>query len=154
MGACELQPDISGGWSFVLSPVDIDGGLPTVPRDAVVTAQLEQVKPPGVLSLGRLVYGSLSSSYAGFFTNLEIPRLMNNGGSKTGSMLGCAIQLNLPLMMPVSDDNQDPGPLKLSLGGKILAAGSITGDPTLSSIILSEDAAEMPRTFAWTGTKL
>jgi hypothetical protein len=144
---------VSGAWTFQLSSVDADAGAPSIPRPDVIHASLEQVQPDGVLSLGRLVYGTLSSEDPGFFGTLTIPRLMNNNGSKTGSMLGCQIQLNLPLAMPVTDDNMDPGPLQLSLGGDILSPGTITGNPMRSSLILMEDPTRTPRAFAWTGTK-
>lgn len=153
LGACELEPDVSGAWTFSLSPTDADAGAPSIARTDTIRAQLEQVKPAGLLNLGRLVYGTLDSDDPGFFSSLTIPRLMHNNGSKTGSLLGCQIQLNVPVMMPVTDDNLDAGPLKLSLGGRIVASGMIAGDPTLSSVILTEDASQMPRTFDWTGTR-
>jgi hypothetical protein len=119
----------------------------------VIHATLEQVKPPGVLSLGRLVYGELTSEDPTFFGTVSIPRLMHNNGSKTGSMLGCQLQINVPIASNVSDDNLDSGPLRIALGGTIEAAGMLTGDPTLSSVILVGDAAMTPRSFAWTGQK-
>jgi hypothetical protein len=153
LGACGVQPDVTGAWTISITPTDADAGVPTVPRGDTVHADLQQVKPPGVLTLSRLVYGTFTSDDPGFFTTLSIPQLVNNNGSKTGSLLGCQIQLNVPLMMPVSDDDMPPGPLKLSLGGVISAPGTIVGDPTLSSVILSEDMTMTSRTLAWTGAK-
>jgi hypothetical protein len=153
LGACELEPDVSGAWLFSLAPSDVDAGVPTISREDVIHAQLQQVQPPGVLSLGRFVYGTLASDDPGFFDTLYIPRLANNGGSKTGSMLGCQIRINVPLEMPVTDDDVPPVALKLSLVGKVIAAGLIAGDPESSTVIPDDDPTMTSQLFAWTGTR-
>ena len=151
LGACEVQPDISGAWTIQLTPLDVsDGGAATIPRSNTLHASLEQVDP-GSLSLGKLVWGSVASDDPNFFGVLQIPRLTHNGGSKTGATLGCQIQINIPLDMPVTDDDTPPMSYKLQLGGAITAAGMMIGDPTLSSVILDADPQNVPRSFSWTG---
>ena len=152
LGACAKQPDVSGKWNLSLTPVP-DGGVPTIPRSDVVYATIEQVKPQGVLSLGRLIRGMLSSMDSGFFSSLTIPPLTHNDGSKTGSLLGCAISIHIPVAPDVSDDNVDQGPLKIGLSGTIVDKGMMVGDPTTSTVILDEDAQKTPRSFAWTAVE-
>jgi hypothetical protein len=147
------MPDVSGTWTFQLSP-DADAGV-TIPNSDVIHADLEQVQPTGVLSLARLLYGTLVSDDKTFFDTLEIPRLMQNSGSKTGSMLGCKLTINIPVDMPVVDDDNPPSALRLSLTGLIEQPGSITGDPTLSSLLLLSDdpMTHPPRSFSWSATR-
>lgn len=154
IGACDAEPDISGRWTLTLTPAPADGGLATtIPRSTALTAELEQVQPKGLLDLGRLVYGSLTASDPGFFGTLQIPRLTHNDGSKTGALLGCALQINVPVAQAVSDDDADQGPLRISLGGTVSAKGMMVGDPTRSTAIMVEDKTMTPRSFAWTGTQ-
>ena len=148
LGACDQQADVSGNWQFQLTPVDADAGVATISAADSIVAQLEQVTPSG-LSISRLVYGTLASD---LFGTIEVPQLMHNDGSKTGSMLGCRIQLNVPIAMPVSDDNVDQGPLRLSLGGTVNAPHMMLGDPLRSTVILLDDQTMQPLSFNWTGT--
>ncbi len=153
LGSCDKQPDVSGQWTLALTPASIDGGVPEIPRADTIVAQLVQVKPPGVLSLGRLIEGTLVSSDKGFFDTLIIPPLMMNDGSKTGSLLGCELSINVPVEGNVSDDDVDQGPLRIALTGTITGRGAMQGIMHLSSTILSDDATAMPRSFLWTATQ-
>jgi hypothetical protein len=153
IGSCDEEPDVSGTWTLALSAISTDGGTASIPRQDTLTAKLEQIQPKGVLDLGRLVYGTITSSDPGFFGTLTIPRLTQNDGSKTGALLGCALQVNVPIASMVSDDDQDQGPLRLSLAGTLTAPGKMAGDPTRSTLIMVEDSNMTPRSFAWTGTQ-
>ena len=78
---------------------------------------------------------------------------MHNNGSKTGSELGCTLQINVPVAMPVSDDNSNQGPLRIALGGKVDAPHHMTGIPGASAVVLVEEPGGTPRSFAWTATQ-
>lgn len=145
--ACEHQPDLSGVWTFHITPSDGE----TVPRAATVRAELRQVRAQGTFSFARYLFGTLSSEDKGFFDVVQIPELMKNNGGKTGSVLNCAVQINVPIAMPVTDDNQDQGPLRVAFGGTIVAKGRIEGKPELSSVIMVEDQTMTPRRFRWNG---
>ena len=71
---------------------------------------------------------------------------------KTGAVLGCKININVPIAMPVTDDNVDQGPLRIALVGDIDMAGHISGDVG-SMLIMSSDQTSQARSFAWSGTK-
>jgi len=68
-------------------------------------------------------------------------------------VLGCDLQINIPIAVPVSDDDQDQGPLRLALGGRVTAPRTLLGDPMQSTLILVEDPAARVRRFTWTGTQ-
>ena len=153
VGACEAQDDVSGAWTLSLTSLDADGGVASsLPRPDTIFAQLSQVRPPGI-ALGRLLYGTLTSTDKGFFDTVGIPMLTMNDGSKTGSMLGCSLSINVPIASPVSDDNQPQGPLRISLAGRVSARGQMAGDSQRSSLILVEDQTQTVRHFAWSGTQ-
>jgi hypothetical protein len=88
----------------------------------------------------------------GFFDVLEIPRLMNNGGSKTGSILGCNLHINIPTGI-VQDDNTPPTQLALTLQGSVVQAGLMASSTTSpSSVLMSEDPSA-PKEFAWSASR-
>jgi hypothetical protein len=127
--------------------------MSTLQSGGTVDAQLMQVTATGGFSVGRLVWGTLDGTSSGFFGRLTIPQLMSNGGSKTGSIYACRLGINVPIAMPVTDDDVDQGPLRISLNGKITTHGVIAGDATMSSLILEGDPMMTPRLFAWTGAR-
>jgi hypothetical protein len=153
LGSCELEPDVSGSWTLQLTPVPVaDGGAQdTIPGPDTVTAQLRQVKPPGILSLGRLIYGTLTSADASFFDPIMIPELMNNGGSKTGALFGCEIAINVPVNPPTDNDTDPAGPLRIGLAGTITARGKMGSNGKRSTLILKTDM--ISREFSWTATQ-
>jgi hypothetical protein len=144
---------VSGSWTLSLTPLDGDAGVSTsLPRPDTILAQLTQVRPPGI-ALGRLLYGTLTSTDKGFFDTVSIPMLTMNDGSKTGSMLGCSLSINVPIATPVSDDNRDQGPLRIALAGRIAARGQLVGDSQRSSLVAVDDQTQTARHFAWSGTQ-
>ncbi len=157
IGACEKEPDLTGAWRFSLDPVPAEardlGSEETLPRSFTIDAQLSQVPPVGVLSVGRFVRGTLHASDPAFFGDLVIAPLDHNNGSKTGAVLGCTVQINVPASSPVSDDNQDQGPLTIALGGTITRAGVMTGSPESSSLVMMQDAQMVRRRFVWTAVR-
>ncbi len=153
VGPCDADPDISGAWTFQLSPPEDDAGTEGIPRATTVTAMLEQHPTGGVLNVGQLVWGTLTSSDQGFFPPLTIPRLMHNNGSKTGAELGCTLRINVPTTMNVTDDDSAQDPLRVSFSGKIVGKGQIIGDEMSSTVIMVDDPTQSPRRFAWTGSR-
>jgi hypothetical protein len=152
-GSCDKQRDITGTWTFTATPAAVDGGVAeAIPQPFSIEAELIQFEPAGVLTLGRYLYGTLRASDPAFFGTLEIPRLMMNDGSKTGSMLGCRLRINVPIQVPVRDDDTNEGPLRLSLAGTVTAPGVIEGDPRASTVILVGDPIQQPRSFSWVGS--
>jgi hypothetical protein len=142
--ACSEEPDLTGHW--VISTTPSDGGV----GGDTIDAQLLQVKRAS--GLGALVWGTLVSSDKGAFDTLEIPQLMHNDGSKTGGVLGCELRINVPVDTPVTDDDQDDdGPLRLSLSGSISAQGMLAGD--LSTMIRVDDPTMTQGSFTWTGAQ-
>lgn len=149
LGTCSNQPDVSGNWTFTLDPTD--GGAPTIPSIMTIQAQLTQVKSANALGLGAQLWGTLTSSDKGAFDVLTIPQLMHNNGSKTGAILGCELKINVPIAMPVTDDDSDQGPLRLALTGQIVALGMIEGE--LSTLIRGDDTKKLQRSFVWAGVQ-
>jgi hypothetical protein len=150
---CDQQSDVTGHWTFTLEPVD--GGLPDanpIPTPDTISADLQQQPSSNLFGFGAPVWGTLKSTDPGFFATLEIPRLMMNNGSKTGAVLGCRLRINVPIEMPVNDDNVPPGPLRLSLVGRISAPHMMVGDPS-SRVIRVADTSSTPEEFTWTGTQ-
>jgi hypothetical protein len=145
-GACADQPDITGHWTLSLT----SSTPPTIASPATVEAHLEQ-QPQRGIGLGRLVYGTLTSMDKGLFDEVIIPRLVNNDGSKTGVVLGCSIKINVPIATPVTDDNLNQGPLRVSISGKIDAPQHLIGEGTSSVIPVAEETS-LARSFAWTAT--
>jgi hypothetical protein len=153
IAACSDEPDVSGGWSLTLSPEPPDAGVPVTIADTVsVDATLVQGPSTDFLGLGHYVYGTLTTSDASYFTTLTIPKLVSNDGSKTGAVLGCKLNINVPIATPVTDDNVDQGPLRIALVGAIDAPGHLTGSDG-SQLIMSDDASNTVRSFLWVGTK-
>ncbi len=144
---CGYEPDISGHWTFTLSQV---GGTSSIPRNATIEADLVQMKRPNS-TLGALIWGTLVSTDKGFFDTLQIPQLVMNNGSKTGAVVGCALKINVPIAMTVTDDDMDQGPLRLSLTGSIVGKGAITGEP--STVTRVEDTTMTEETFTWSGVQ-
>jgi hypothetical protein len=144
--ACSEEPDLTGHWVLTIAPTD--GGV--APAGDTIDAQLMQVKRGS--GLGALVWGTLTSSDKGAFDTLNIPQLMHNNGSKTGGVLGCELRINVPVDTPVTDDdNDDDGPLRLSLSGSISAQGMLAGD--LSTMIRVDDPTMTQGSFTWTGAE-
>ncbi len=144
---CASEPDITGHWTLTLTPA----GDVTIPRNDTIEADLQQMKRPNS-TLGALIWGTLVSADKGFFDALAIPQLVMNNGSKTGAVVGCALKINVPATAMVTDDNTDPGPLRLSLSGSIVAKGMLAGDPS-SALIRVEDASMTVETFTWSGVQ-
>jgi len=153
IGACDKEPDLTGTWRVTVDPVPSEardlGSDDTVPRSFTIDAALTQVPPSGVLSVGRYVRGALHASDPGYFSDVTIPALDHNNGSKTGAVLGCTMQINIPIASSVSDDNQDQGPLRISLGGAITAPGLLTGATESSSLVMTSDPQSVVRRFVW-----
>jgi hypothetical protein len=150
--ACGYEPDITGSWTFTLTPTDGgDGGAPTLPRAMTIDAQLKQVRSANALGLGAQLWGTLVSSDKGAFDMLTIPPLMHNNGSKTGAIFGCELKINVPISMPVSDDNADQGPLRVALAGDVGGRGMIVGQ--VSTLIRQDDKKKLQRSFTWTGAQ-
>jgi hypothetical protein len=154
LGGCDEEPDLTGSWALSFTPLSVDGGMPpvTIPRPVEVTADLMQVKNSSPFAIGRLIWGMLSSTDSGFFGTLTIPPLMNNDGSKTGAELGCTLKINVPIAMPVIDNSDPQGPLRLGLVGQIDVRGHMNGSPS-STVIMMDDLSATPRHFAWTGAQ-
>jgi hypothetical protein len=123
----------------------------TIPKTDTIHANLTVIKPTDPLVIGRYIQGTLVSDDKMFFDALTIPPLMMNNGSKTGSALGCDLRINVPIASPVSDDNVDQGPLRISLAGTIDTSGHMAGDATMSTVILAQDPAQIVRSFTWQG---
>ena len=146
--ACSLDPDLTGHWIFTLTPI-ADGGASMDAGD-VIDAQLQQVKRSS--GLGALIWGTLTSADKGAFDTITIPQLMHNDGGKTGGVLGCELRINVPIDMPVTDDdNDDDGPLRISLSGTISGQGMLAGD--LSTMIRVDDPTMTQGSFTWTGAQ-
>jgi len=153
IAACGDEPDVTGAWSLQLSPSDSDAGVTsTIPGTVTIDAQLEQGGKTDFLGLGHYVYGTLTASDAEYFSSLAIPRLLANDGGKTGAVLGCELRINIPVAMPVSDDNVDQGPLRLALIGQLTHKGVLTG-VFGSRLIMSNDATATQRDFAFSGMR-
>jgi hypothetical protein len=153
-GTCGDERDVSGSWRFVLTPAPLDGGAPvtTLDQPIDIDATLEQAGSTDFLNLGHYVYGTLTASDPGAFTTLTIPRLTMNDGSKSGAVLGCALRINVPIASPVSDDNVDQGPMRISLAGQIDSPGHVLGMDG-SQLIRSDEPTKKQRSFAWTGSR-
>jgi hypothetical protein len=153
IAACGDEPDVSGGWTLAFAPTEADLGVgATLPGTLTVDAELEQAGKTDVFGIGHYVYGTLGSSDPNALPTLTIPRLIANDGTKTGAILGCTLRINVPIAMPVSDDNVNQGPLQLSLAGQITMKGIMTG-VDVSTLILANDPDKKPRDFSWTGTR-
>jgi hypothetical protein len=149
---CSYEPDITGNWALSLNPTNgPDGGAPTLPHGMTVAAQLQQVRSDNALGLGAQLWGTLTSSDKEAFDVLMIPQLMHNNGSKTGAIFGCELKINVPIATPVTDDNNDQGPLRLALTGDVTARGVIAGQ--LSTLIRRDDDKKLQRSFTWTGAQ-
>jgi hypothetical protein len=165
VGACAVEPDPGGTWVVSAAPLVGDGGTPaqdpsdpllpgTLPRPVELVARLEVVVPTeSLFSYGRYVRGTVESADPDFFSTLMIPPLLRNDGSKTGSTLGCRLQLNVPIEQNVTDDNREQGPLRLALGGRLLGEGRLQGDPLLSHLVMVSDPTGRERRFAWTAVR-
>ena len=143
---CEVEPDITGHWTFTLDPVATGG----IPRGDTIEADLVQMKRPNS-TLGALIWGTLTSTDKGFFDQLQIPQLVMNNGSKTGGVVGCSVKINVPVASAVTDDDADNGPLRLSLTGSIVGKGTMNGDP--STVIRVDNPAMMQETFTWSAAQ-
>ena len=94
----------------------------------------------------------LTSADKGAFDTITIPQLTHNDGGKTGGVLGCELRINVPIDMPVTDDNQDDdGPLRLSLSGSIVGQGMLAGDS--ATMIRVDDSTMSQGSFTWTGAQ-
>jgi hypothetical protein len=155
LGACDVEPDLTGQWTMQAGPFDGDAGVmgDVVPRSFTVDANLSQMKSTATLGIGAAVWGTLTSRDKGVFDVLQIPQLKMNDGSKTGAELGCTVKINVPIAMPVTDDDMDQGPLRIALVGAILQKGMMLGDPETSLVIFAEDTTNTPKHFAWTATQ-
>jgi hypothetical protein len=155
LGSCSTQPDLTGRWILNAAPFDGDAGIKgdVVPRPFVLDADLKQVKSSAAFNIGHGVWGTITSRDKGVFDTLQIPQLTKNNGGKTGAELECTVQINIPIAMPVSDDNADQGPLRLALAGKIVQNRMMVGDPDKSLVIMVDDPAMLPRHFAWIATQ-
>jgi hypothetical protein len=143
---CGAEPDITGHWTFSLAEIGAGG----IPRPDTIEADLVQMKRPNS-TLGALIWGTLTSTDKGFFDTLQIPQLVMNNGGKTGGVVGCAVKINVPVTTTVTDDDADNGPLRISLGGTIVAHGMMDGDP--STLIRVDNMAMTQETFTWSGVQ-
>ncbi len=150
---CSDEPDVTGAWVVSLSPLAADAGVrATIPEAATLDAQLLQGGSTDFLNIGRHLYGTLSARDPSYFGTLEIPRLMHNDGGKSGAVLGCALRINVPIATPVTDDNVDQGPLRITLAGKIIGKGSMLGTEG-SRLILASDPTQTDRAFVWSAVR-
>ena len=76
-----------------------------------------------------------------------IPELVMNNGGKTGGSVGCTLKINVPIAMPVTDDDTDQGPLRVALSGAVTANKMMTGDA--STVIRVDNPAMLPESFGW-----
>lgn len=143
---CGVEPDLTGHWTFTLTPLD-DGGIP---RGDTIEADLFQIKRPNS-NLGALIWGTLTSTDKGFFDAIAIPQLVMNNGSKTGGVVGCAVKINVPATSMVTDDDTDNGPLRISLSGTIVDRGMMRGDP--STLIRADNEAMTGESFTWSAAQ-
>ena len=151
--ACSDEPDVTGAWHVSLTPLGVDAGVAaTLPGDTSIDAELLQGGATDFLGIGRHLYGTLSASDPSYFGTLDIPRLMHNDGSKSGALLGCSVRINVPIAMPVTDDNVDQGPLRITLAGKVTQKGMMLGTDG-SRLILSSDPTNTVRDFAWSAAR-
>jgi hypothetical protein len=128
-------------------------GPTTIPQGTTLRATLEQVEShSSIISLGRFLWGTITADDPAFLARaVEIPRLTNNGGSKTGSSIGCSVAINVPVADVVSDDEKDQGPLRIQLTGRVTEMHKMLGDPMASKILMAADGPSgLPRRFAWT----
>jgi hypothetical protein len=139
------ERNLTGSWVFTLTP----DGNDTIPRPTQIFAELLQVLPDSP-STARFVYGTLTAGDKEFFGAVSIPSLMQNNGSKTGVVLGCDLAINVPIASPVTDDNNDQGPLRIRLSGTIVGQTTLKGDPDQSRLIMESETPPKPRRFAWT----
>ncbi len=97
-----LQPDVTGSWNPGPLPDPPDFGVPATIVDTVsVDATLVQGPKTDFLGIyGHYVYGTLTASDARYFSTLTIPKLLSNDGSKTGAVLGCGLNINVPIATP------------------------------------------------------
>ena len=146
---CTNEPDISGSWTFSLTPTV--GGAPTIPTAMTIDAELRQLKSDNALALSSPLWGTLVSSDKGAFDMLVIPELMHNNGSKTGAIFGCELKINVPIAMPVSDDDVDQGPLRIALTGDVGPRGKIVGQ--VSTLIRADGDGKQQLSFTWTGAQ-
>jgi hypothetical protein len=116
-----------------------------------VDAELRQVQSNNALGLGAQLWGTLTASDKDAFDVLMIPQLMHNNGSKPGAIFGCELSINVPIATPVTDDNNDQGPLRIALTGNIVAHGTITGQ--VSTLIRRDDKKKLQRSFTWTAAQ-
>jgi hypothetical protein len=156
--ACGEESDISGELTISATPLPGDFGAPALPESFTIDAQLDQAGKTDFFSIGRYVYGTLTASDPNVFGTISIPMLVHNDGPKTGVVRGCTIQLNVPIDMPVTDDNgDDMGPVRVRLSGNVTGKGTMVGeDPTSqepSVVALVSDASNMARPFAWTAVQ-
>lgn len=153
IAACSDEPDVSGGWTLSVSPEPADAGVAaTLPGTFTIDAELTQGAATSFLDIGYFVYGTLTASDPSYFGTLSIPKLTNNDGSKTGAILGCKLSINVPIATPVTDDDTDQGPLRISLQGGVSAPGQLTGSSG-SMLIMADDASQTSRSFLWTGAR-
>ncbi len=151
--SCTDEPDVTGAWTISLAPVAADAGVgATIPAPTTIEALLEQGGSTDFLNIGRRLYGTLSASDPSYFGTLEIPRLLKNDGGKTGALLGCSLRINVPIATPVTDDNLDQGPLRITLAGRITQKGTMLGTEG-SRLVLASDPDATPRDFAWTAAR-
>jgi hypothetical protein len=130
---------------FTLTP----DGMDTIPRPTQIFAEFLQVLPES-LSTARFVYGTLTAGDKEFFGAVSIPQLMQNNGSKTGVVLGCELAINVPIAVPVTDDDKDQGPLRIRLSGSIVGPTQLKGEAEQSRLIMESETPPKPRRFAWT----
>lgn len=140
---CDNEPDVTGRWLLTLTPNEGE----VVTTGSTVDAQLMQVKRSS--GFGSLIWGTLTAANKQLFDTLTIPQLRNNNGSKTGAVLACEIKINIPVSEQVTDDDQDNGPLRLSLAGTIVARGMIDGD----TCTVIPEGSSMQASFRWTGVQ-
>ena len=149
--SCDNEHDVSGAWTLSLVASNADAGVThTIDNPITIEAQLEQAGATDFLGIGHFVYGTLTSPDPGAFGALSIPRLTMNDGSKSGAILGCMLRINVPIAMPVSDDNVDQGALRIALAGQVDAPGHLVGLPG-SRLVRTDDRVGTTRDFAWSG---
>jgi hypothetical protein len=156
--ACGQESNITGEWIFSATPLHGDFGAPALSEPFTIDAQLEQAGKSDPFAIGRYVYGTLTASDPDVFGTITIPMLTNNQGPKTGDIRGCTIQLNVPIDMPVSDDDSDDmGPVRVRLSGNVTQAGMMaSSDPSSdqpSVVVLVSDPSSTARQFAWTAVQ-
>jgi hypothetical protein len=150
LAECNYESNLSGAWT-------INATVPNATPSAFTIAAdlMQQMNGSDFLGLSHWVYGTLTASDPSVFGMLTIAQLMHDDdGGKTGVILGCHVQIHVPIAQPVTDDSNSQGPLRILLDGNITQLGAMESrTDTPSTIIYASDATNTSVDFTWTATQ-